>query len=492
MFGSEVSADSDSITVVVTTDYPVENVMIWADGELVVQSFDWQADPPFHGHDWQIDGDTLTVTIDRAIFPGEAGAAEITVSVWPQSDLTNGGYSVSPVTLDGTPSPFVLPDTPSGQVLTTPTVRSIFNSDPISVVEADNVAAAFATAGINAVESQIFNNPADSGATTIEEWRTSMAGVQAACNWCVANEFNLLGNGDNFGRFGYQLDWMHTNPLAEQVTRETAQMLTDCGCCVGVEMIDEVGNDPPGYDLYDFIDWWHDQGGPPLAWPNQEPYLWETAELSDYSSRYWASGIWRPAMEGRHYSGWEIWYAMTHTNDPPTARPLSGLVSVCGPFYQKRAHGSEYLPGYDELIAGDVLPRQIVLQVWTALAYGASRLRAYAYDWLGWRLARANQTPGEDNPAGLQTGAKPGDDRWAALSVAYNSVAIREEALAGTPYVPVKSGPWVFGRRGSLVWGVNTSERDLASPNGSGEIITPAGETFGSTVPAGGVILWTL
>lgn len=76
------------------------------------------------------------------------------------------------------------------------------------------------------------------------------------------------------------------------------------------------------------------------------------------------------------------------------------------------------------------------------------------------------------------------------VAAALASIAKREAALLDTPYTPTTSGPWVFGRRGALVWGVNTSDRELPSPNGSGTIIAPGGETVGATVPAGGVIVW--
>lgn len=466
--------------------------MIWVDGELAVHLYDFYYDPPFRGHSWTIDGNTHTVVLDRGIFPGSPGSARVDVSVWPSSDLSTGGYSTETVTLDGTPSPFVPPDVPSGQVLTTPTVRSCFYSHP-QFIDEDDAAAAFQAAGVNAIEAQVFNSPADSGATTIGQWRTnSLAPCQAVCDWCVEKGFYLVANMDAIGRQAYQREWMQTGSFREEATRETAAALRDCGVCVGVETIDEVGNDPDAYGLGDFITWWRDEGGPPLAWPGQGNDQWETAELSGYSSRYYASSYWRHWRDAT-LSGDEYWHTFTKYTPTPVERPYGMLVSVTGPYYEKRAYGDDYLEGYDRLIDAGVRPELVILQVWLGVAYGVSRFRAYAYDSSLWRNDRRDGVPGVVRAGDqYQTGAKPGDDRWAALSVAYNSLADREAELTGTPYTPVKSGPWVFGRRGSLVFGVNTAERSLPSPNGTGTVISVDGEAEGDTVPALGVILWTL
>jgi hypothetical protein len=490
----EVAATVDELSIVADWVPPGEKVAVWVDGVYAVANTDTTADPPYLGHSWQLTGAyEYDIVIDRAILPVEPGDATVTIASRTVDQVTTFTDAVVD-DVPGDPTPFVLPTVSTGQTLTTPTVRSLFNLSP-SVVDADDIAADLMAAGVNCVEIGIFNNPADQPAwNTFELWQAAFeATIGVAVDWCIANGFDFLGGGDNLMRFAPNREWLATSPFAEQAVRYTAARLRDSGVCRGVEMVDEVGNNVENYGpiVEDFVFWWTDEGGPLLAWPDQGPYLWEVPELSGYSSRYLATGDWIE-WKGKSPNPWLLWRSVRHAADLiPTARPWSCLASVSGPFYQKELAGDDYQEG-DTVIGGPILPETIITQVWLALAYGASRFRSYAYDFAHWRDYRANQTPGEFNPIGLQTGTRPGDVRWPGLVAAYNSVASREEALAGTPFAPTFSGQWVFGRRGSLVWGVNLTTRALPSPNGPGDIITLSGETFGSTVPAGGVILWTL
>lgn len=463
--------------------------MIWTDGELAVTKHDWTMNPPFRGHAWQQTGNNYNIGIDLTIHPVEPTEGVVVASMF-RAPAGKGGFLDLPYSLVGANSSFILPTLATAQVLSYPTVRSVFHSPPTSLVQ-DNVVGVLP---VNSIEFGIFRNPTDIGPNTTEaQWRAAQAaGPGTSVAWCVANNQKFMGIGDDFFRFEDQRLWTHTGSFRETAIRETAAMLRDSGLCLGVEMVDEVGPEPDAYDPYEFLTWWRDEGGPPLTWPSANPYEWENTTLSDYSSRYWGTEEWRHWREDV-LSNWQMLQGIKRANLTPwMSAPRSCIISVAGAFYQKRIAGADYNATYDELIIGGTRPQSIVMQVWLALAYGFSRLRSYGYDWKLWRDQRVNQPPGVIKPGGLQTGTRPGDARYPGFTAAYGSVATRELALNGTPYVPTESGPWVFGRRGNLVWGVNTSEKELPSPNGAGTVITPAGETTSSTVPGGGVILWTI
>jgi hypothetical protein len=465
---------------------PAENVMVWVDGVFAAQ----KQDPM--GHLWEQTDYGHHVRIRGELFRPEPGDVGLTASLWDTGVSQVGRYlSATAASVPGTPSPFVLPAVPSGQALMPRVVRSAFNTAPLSV-DPDDPWAAFRAAGVTHLETGVFASGGDYPALdTFEKWVDGWGYlIRPQIDRCVELGFRLLATGDNFFRFDYQRAWLHACPWAEQAVRYAAAYLRDTGACDGIEMVDEVGDDPALYQPVNFLSWWRDEGGPPVAWPNAAPYAWEVPELSDYSSRYWSDAEWREGRPGRSLTGWQIRNGLDRARlNVPASRPWFCCVSCAGPFYDKLVPGGEYQPG-DAIRKGGVSAADVVAQVWLALANGASGVRLYGYDWQLWRDERANTEPGAITPHGLQTGSRPGDARWPGVHAALSSVVSREQLLLGTPYVPTRSGPWDFGRRGDLVWGVNTSERALPSPNGPGTVVSPGGESTSGLVPAGCVILW--
>jgi hypothetical protein len=461
----------------------LENLMVWADGVLAAQKYN-----PM-GHGWTQSGNSYSVRLLGSLLPLEPGNVGVTASLWAP-DLS-GRYLSATATVAGTPSPFVPPAVTSGQALMPRVVRSMFMSAP-DVVERDGSLEPLRVAGVSHLETGVFHSPAWYTAfDTFEKWRNGFDYLtRPNLDRIAVAGFRMLATGDSFMRFQQERDWLASCPWAEQAVRHVAAYVRSLGVCDGIEMVDEVWADPAFFDVTPFVSWWRSEGGPPIAWPNAAPYAWEVPELSDYSSRYWSDTEWREGRPGRSLTAWQIrnGFERARTN-VPAARPWLQCVSCCGPFYDKRVPGVEYQPG-DSLRKGGVIASDIVAQVWLAMANGASGVRLYAYDWYLWHNDRANTLPGGDTPHGLQTGSRPGDERWPGVAAALTSVASREAQLLGTPYTPTVSGPWVFGRRGSLVWGVNTSERALPSPNGPGVVVSPGGESTSGLVPAGCVILW--
>jgi hypothetical protein len=480
------------VQLTVTTNRAAENVMVWADGRLAVQLTDYGTVPPYRGHKWTGSGTRYDVTLNRGILPVEPGDAVFRAGVWTAD--RDARHPAAVVNLPGDPAPFVLPTVPTGRA-TRPTIRTLFNCPP-SVAKADGLAQELHAAGINVLTCGAFLNPADNATLdTFAKWQAAMNQViQPQLDWAAANGFGVMATGDDFVRFAGERDWLTSSPWAEDAVRDCAARFAAAGC-VGLEVADEVSPDVAPYQPAAglLVEWWRAEGGGPVAWPvearNLPPYAWEVPQWSDYSSRYWTDLEWAPGNPGGVKTLWQIASAIQRSALSLPAWHWVGLMGVTGVHYKKLAAGGDYQDGADELHGGAYRPRDVVAQPWLQLAYGASGFRMYGYDFGLWRNQRA------DSPLGtplLQTGAKPGDERWNAIAVVMQSIASRDALLNATPYEPTTSGPWVFGRRGSLVWGVNTAERPLPSPNGAGTVVSDAGESAGDVVPAGGVILWTL
>jgi hypothetical protein len=464
--------------------------MVWADGALAAQTFDSTADPPYNGHGW-VPGSPLAVTLDRALLNHEPGDLGVYVAVYRPGDPKPRFDLSATVATAGARPAFALPTVATAQVLRPSVLRSLFHTHPPWVVE-DGTAAALAAAGVTSLEGTIFRNPADGNLSlTYAQWQAWWeAQVGSWVDWCAANGWYFIGQGDDLFRFENQRDWTHTGSYRVQAFQYVAQRLAASGRCLGVEVVDEVGEFPADYAPEEFIAAWRAAGGPPLAWPNRYPVNWEVPAYSDYASRYWHYDEWaegRPSPGGMSMRQMSLGVARAALGVDPT-RPWHNLITCAGPFYKKNAAGSDYQHGLDRLHQGGCTAADVIGQAWLSLAHGSSGFRLYSYDQQLWRDHRASAAVGT---SGLQTGCMPGHPQWDGVAAALSSVAAREAVLAAGPaYLPVTSGPWVAGRRGNLTWAVNTSERTLPSPNGPGTVITPAGESAGSDVPASCAIVW--
>lgn len=362
----------------------------------------------------------------------------------------------------------IVPSVRSNQTILPRTIISFFNCDPRDV-DRDGLLEKFKSLGVTHVTFQVFNSPGHSGAIEFEKWHSEWERlIGTSVEWCKKNGFRILGTGDEFFRTEQARTWIHNSPWAEQAVRYVANRLRETGLCDGIEMVDE-SKPPLAYGAEQFIAWWRDCGGPPLSWPNQGPTGWETPALSDYSSRYW------PAWKSGELS-LPTQARLIRDIAAPSLRPNCHWLCLnwcCGPIYQKRLEGEDYQEG-DHKANDGVKPRDIMAQMWLALAYGASGVRIYGYDWEMWRNHRLSTPAGSIQE--LQTGSRPGDARWGHVEKALQTVSLHHKALARTPYVATQSGPWVFGRRGSLVWGVNTSSRAQPLPRGKGK--APSGEVI--------------
>lgn len=337
----------------------------------------------------------------------------------------------------------LIPRQLSGRALRSPVIRSVFNTDPVQAMIADDAAATFRAASVTHVEFQVFGRPWQ----TESEWEST---VGMRLDWCAANGFRVMATAD------------HTFSIpgerqTESTVRRVARRLRDSGIVDGVEMVDEARS-PAEYQPQDFWRWWNEESGPPIAWPCVNPHVWNSYQ--HYTSYYWPAWSSDPTIRLRPYD--------LIARGAGMARPDRHWVCLgwcCGPQYK---NGLPSITG--------VSTRQIMAQAWAALAHGASGIRYYGYDWPLWRESRALDLPGVLQ----QTGARTGDERWPGIIRAYQSIRRWEPELAGPHYAPLQRTNWLIGRRGRLVWGVNVS--NTARPN-------PAS---GNTVPPNGVAFWRL
>lgn len=363
----------------------------------------------------------------------------------------------------------LIPTVPSGQVLGPRIVRSMFNTDPASLQPGD--AESLHAAGVSHLAFQLFHSPCYSGITKVADFeRDFELNEYSKIQWCIDRKFRVTGmldeslrivNGDTKA-----MDWLHHSPIALECLGYVARRCRESGVVDSVRVVDE--SQPPAIyaPVQPFIDTWRANGGPPLSWPNIAPEAWETPALSDQSARYWTA--WSGGDFPFSRQAALISQATTRLR---LDRPWSCLAWCCGPQYQvKGASKFRFNSG--------VKASDIVGQVWRILADGASEIDLYGFDWSLWQNQRANGN------GLIQTGSRPGDDRWAGVCQAFQTVAKYERSLLRTPYKPTRHGPWLFGRRGeapdSLVWGINTSDFPQPHPHGAGN------------VASGGVVFWDL
>src|SRR5262245_10423440 len=109
------------------------------DGEHIVEKFDVMATPPYRGHTWSyVPGTGVhTVTVKQSIFRPQPGSCGAKVSLW--QSLGNNVYKDfwldKPVTVSGSPWPFVQPTVVTNQATLGRVIRTLFNTNPMHSLE---------------------------------------------------------------------------------------------------------------------------------------------------------------------------------------------------------------------------------------------------------------------------------------------------------------------------------------------------------------------
>jgi hypothetical protein len=350
--------------------------------------------------------------------------------------------------------PLVVPSKPTGQVFWPRIIRTMFNTEPLADVAPDRVESFFHKEAMTHVRFQLFPSPAYSKVSSPEAFRAHLRQtVGARFQWCRENRFRVVGLMDETFMFKEAREWQWNCPWAGEAARDAASFARESGLVDCVEMVDE-SKSPREYKAENFIRWWREGGGPPIAWPNVAPQAWETDELSDYASRYaqfWKEGSPPPALPLKEQAR----MIATAAHGVRRDRPFMGLVWGCGPATR---HGRRVNRG--------VKAQHILAQIVLWIMHGAGGVQVYGYDAPRWREIRA-QAP--DNVL-LQTGTRPGDERWSGLAAGFRFIERFEESFLGRHYAPVKVGPFWRGRREDLELAVNVSDFVQPSPFGRGKV----------------------
>lgn len=224
---------------------------------------------------------------------------------------------------------------------------------------------------------------------------------RADLDWCKDEGWRLILIGDGVMR----TDGDRERYLCESIVCPQAAMIRDSGIVDGVEMVDEVKQDPreyPGAEL--FVKWWRSEGGSAIAWPGHAPQRWEVPELSDYDSRQW---LWEKCLNDDMRLE-RVRASLSRASG--ATRPLGALVDITGPDYIKQVPGHRYRRGKDRLNNRGRIhptPENIRAQLELAKSMGATRFRLYAHDYL-WERERVTAPIGTR----CQTGMGQADRRW--------------------------------------------------------------------------------
>jgi hypothetical protein len=125
----------------------------------------------------------------------------------------------------------------------------------------------------------------------------------------------------------------------------------------------------------------------------------------------------------------------------PRASPMILLVTAMGDGYTKLGPGTSFTPGQDAIEIDGATPLAIAPQIMYAVARGMAGVRVYGYDSPAWKNQRATSPVGS---GGMQQGTDPfglGQDRWAAMSAAFNLIQRLEADLLQPQTNAIDLGP---------------------------------------------------
>ena len=375
-------------------------------------------------------------------------------------------------------------------------VRTMFGLGPDEIGRDPSLATRAHAAGINALETGFYNNPADGShppdlATWKRGWDPWWGRIERAA---VEHDFGLVLTGDDIARTRAEMADSVTSPWSAGAIRHAFARARDSRRVIAVEMIDEVsflwgdtptptdgrwakGQPPLPDDIFVRLMKTINgvRGRPPISWPiggisgvgAARDWLGNPA-FSDYASQYWDTIDWRKAYP-RSASLPQIYLSgmdrVLSERRPviPRNMPELLLVSTCGPFYEKRVPGDEYTPGQDLFQSAGPTPRQVAAEVMYAAAAGMAGVRAYSFDTTNWKQERRRALVGH---SGLQTGAEPnhvGTDRWQAMASSFHLIRGLEPHLLRSPLSAIDLGPLIYtgarqGPEGRLLIALNFDE----------------------------------
>ncbi len=378
--------------------------------------------------------------------------------------------------------------------------RSLFYLEPKMLDASATLARHTSGAAINALEAgfypakQDLNNP-QSLADFRKSWDVQWNRLATSAR---AHGYKLVLTGDNLARFPSNLNDNLTWPWGSDAVKHVFTTLRDSGLAVALEMVDESSgmwgstpfpsdgrwlklNPPIPDNAFSRVMSWINSvpGRPPLSWP----ILWLSGpqvaanwmgdpRISDYASNYWDLNDWRAAYPwGQSLPQTQAGLDNVVIRRQPVLqreRPGLQLISINGSFYTKLGAGEEFVPGQDRQQQPPLRPETVAAQVMYAVAVGQAGIRAYGYDYDGWKNDRKNAPVGTGD---RQTGAEPfrfGTDRWHAMASAFRLVSLLDPFIYYPQINAVNVGPsFVTGARqgakGRMFVAVNFLDREVTA-----------------------------
>jgi hypothetical protein len=380
-------------------------------------------------------------------------------------------------------------------------VRTLFFLSGYEINQFPNLGEATVKAGINALMTGFYYNPADSppGSYNWESWKRDVD-VFHARQLIPAERLDLsiYLTGDDLARSPEELRLTITDPDAPARVRHVLEWAKSSGRVIGIDMIDEAnlawGDTPTPTDgrwlssvnlrdgrVYEIPDdAFIKLMGILNSVPDRPKVTWsvlghssatEVANwtgnpaFADYNGIYWGeryeSGVYPHArsvhqLVSRGMDGSVLGWEQVLQKDKPSLL----LMANNGPCYGEQGDDGRYTAGEDVLCNPQwvgMTPNHVALQAIYAVIRGMAGVRVYAFDFLQWKIDRLS--------AG-QTGSDPftvGVERWKAMSTAFNLVKELEPFILqpNTHAVDLGSNLLTGAKRGSngnLFLALNISE----------------------------------
>ena len=218
--------------------------------------------------------------------------------------------------------------------------------------------------------------------------------------WCKGEGWRVVLIGDGIMRTREDRDKYCTEAKVIDIATQTRES----GICDGLELVDEMKQDPAYYErIPDFMRWWKYAGGPPVAFPGFETSRYH--QWADYFSCQWKHDA------AHNYKTRDAWMTGAINAVPHDGRRIGTVIPVYANQYEKRVEGGTFRNGKDQLRNGGMNTKGIGNLMRKARQLGVEQFHLYALDtfWAQQRL---------DEPVGsrtlLQTGAGPHVDkrRW--------------------------------------------------------------------------------
>jgi hypothetical protein len=485
----------------------VDNVMFFLDGEYVVSIYDiaFGGFPTNNYHTAEVITVTSTHTITRGhlrlglLNDKSRGSRTLTIR-FTDATSTNAtiGFTNTVIDLNSqyTNTKFI--------------TRALFNASPNELQATPGLLAQIKTAGVTHLISGLVYG----GYTIYNDWYINSIEnkLRPILDYCLNNNMYLLGAGDDWLRTGDERTWLLNTSWTAQAIQQAAYISQSYGGILNkVDTVDEVGNPPGSFDpvtdpYAKYVSNWRQNSDIGIGWPMAGtetiyPTGWEKPLWANYASRYVASYDFRPGRADgltiyqveAEYNRIRRDFNNTGTSATlPIGWDLIVELECSGVFYTKGISGGDYNPAGDILQNPAVRPERIIASAWIGIVYGATGLKAYAYDQQEWVQGRAAVPIGTQD---LQTGTKPGDARWTALSTAFNSVAKYEKQILSNTMKYTRSLPWLIGQNGNIKIAINISEHAQSYPLGKGGVLINVntdenGIAYnGDSVTAGSVII---